>query len=415
MSKEKKMTDNGARKKSGRFKKFVKIVVGVFAALFLIGVFFGDDAEPQQKEEQPAEVDSVAETDGVEEEAGAERSEPETDVKDGGVEPEAPIENAENAGREEAETEKSDQSKKSDEYICTISEYSFQDEKSGKKLTGLYEKALEADRDEFICVTEEEKVHMFKNTETSYKKSLDTDSAPFRYYGEVNGDGEPDGVGMLVRNWDELYRDASDMPGWTKVAMQEEDYYAQDKKEIYVEIVYLGAFKDGFKEGYGIDFGSEGLYGIPIVASEGTFRHGRMDGSARNYVGLAGDTHDDAFDEMVMEAFLVEYSETVDNGLKFPAVVKSNLYFEGNYKDGERDGEGKEYYPWENENNKPCLKYEGNFKNGAYSGKGILYFEDGTLWYEGEFRNGKYDGKGILYDEQGNVLHEGKFKDGEVE
>ena len=37
MSKEKKMTDNGARKKSGRFKKFVKIVVGVFAALFLIG------------------------------------------------------------------------------------------------------------------------------------------------------------------------------------------------------------------------------------------------------------------------------------------------------------------------------------------------------------------------------------------
>ena len=140
-----------------------------------------------------------------------------------------------------------------------------------------------------------------------------------------------------------------------------------------------------------------------------------MDGSARNYVGLAGDTHDDAFDEMVMEAFLVEYSETVDNGLKFPAVVKSNLYFEGNYKDGKRDGEGKEYYPWENENNKPCLKYEGNFKNGAYSGKGILYFEDGTLWYEGEFRNGKYDGKGILYDEQGNVLHEGKFKDGEVE
>jgi len=158
----------------------------------------------------------------------------------------------------------------------------------------------------------------------------------------------------------------------------------------------------------------EGLYDIPVIDYEGEFAHGREDGNGISYIGLAGGAYDEKFNNMLAEKYIVEYSEDADNGLMFPAVAESNLYYEGMYKEGERDGKGKEYYWGEGENSSSCLKYEGGFKNSNYSGTGTLYFEDGSVWYKGEFKNGKYDGTGILYDEQGKVLHDGKFKDGEA-
>ena len=43
------------------------------------------------------------------------------------------------------------------------------------------------------------------------------------------------------------------------------------------------------------------------------------------------------------------------------------LEFEGEYKKGERNGKGKEYY------NDSKLKFEGEYKNGKRNGKGKEY------------------------------------------
>lgn len=411
MSKEKKMSDGETMKKTGRLKKIAIIVVGILVIFFLIGVFSEDDTQPQQTE-KTSEAGEVVADERYSDKAALENGEDtQTDVSEEKTDDDEDAESRNENGIDQNNS----QPNEIDEYIYSISEYTFQDEKNGKKIAELYGNALDADRDEFIYVIEEEKVHLLSNSETCYKKSLDTDHARFRYYGDVNKDGEPDGMGMLTRNWEELNRNIDDIQRWTRMFMDGEEYYEQEKENVCVEIVYIGGFKDGFKEGYGIDFGAAGIYDFPIIDYEGEFEHGRKDGNGTDYLGLAGGSYDETYNDMMMEAYFVEYSETAGNGLWFPAVVKSNLYFEGTYKEGERDGEGKEYYILKNENSEPCLHYEGGFKNSHYSGNGTLYFEDGTVWYKGEFKNGRYDGKGILYDEQGKIQHEGKFKDGEIE
>ena len=60
----------------------------------------------------------------------------------------------------------------------------------------------------------------------------------------------------------------------------------------------------------------------------------------------------------------------------------SNLEFECEYLNGQRNGKGKEYY-----DNK--LRFEGEYLNGQRNGKGIEYGFGGDIVYEGEYSNGK--------------------------
>ena len=53
------------------------------------------------------------------------------------------------------------------------------------------------------------------------------------------------------------------------------------------------------------------------------------------------------------------------------------IYFEGEYKDGIRNGNGKTFY----DNGK--IKYEAEFLNGKINGKGKKYYNNGILKYEG--------------------------------
>ena len=57
--------------------------------------------------------------------------------------------------------------------------------------------------------------------------------------------------------------------------------------------------------------------------------------------------------------------------------------YEGDYYNGEKSGNGKEY----NAYGEPV--YEGEFFNGKRNGKGIKYYMDESLKFEGEFRYGK--------------------------
>ena len=81
------------------------------------------------------------------------------------------------------------------------------------------------------------------------------------------------------------------------------------------------------------------------------------------------------------------------------------LYFEGEYLNGEKNGEGKEY-------KYDGLKYKGEYLNGEKSGKGKEYYDKEKLQYEGEFLNGKRNGKGKEYSYDGEFIFEGEYIDG---
>ena len=125
------------------------------------------------------------------------------------------------------------------------------------------------------------------------------------------------------------------------------------------------------------------------------------------------------------KGFIKEYNENED------------LICECEYKNGLKNGRGKEYYYDEDEIK---LIYEGEYLNGLKNGKGKeyindkiqfegefynnhrlkgKYYMDGKLEYEGVFLFGKkWDGKG--YDEKGNIIYElhngtGKVKEFDTE
>ena len=103
------------------------------------------------------------------------------------------------------------------------------------------------------------------------------------------------------------------------------------------------------------------------------------------------------------------------------------LIFEGKYKNGKRNGKGKEYYP------DGKTKFEGEYLNGKIkygkkydingkvilkidrNGKGKEYYNNGVIRFLGTYLNGKrWNGKGYNY--YGNEIYElrsgcGKIKD----
>ena len=67
----------------------------------------------------------------------------------------------------------------------------------------------------------------------------------------------------------------------------------------------------------------------------------------------------------------------------------------GEYRDGERTGQGTFYYT-------DGSKYEGEFKDGKEHGQGTYISHDGRK-YEGEFKDGKI-WNGTVYDKYGNII-----------
>lgn len=78
------------------------------------------------------------------------------------------------------------------------------------------------------------------------------------------------------------------------------------------------------------------------------------------------------------------------------------LTYEGQLRDGERTGTGKEYRDG-------VLIYEGQFDSGYYNGYGRSY-ADGTITYDGQYEKGKRSGSGVAYAD-GRTLYDGQFLD----
>ena len=82
-----------------------------------------------------------------------------------------------------------------------------------------------------------------------------------------------------------------------------------------------------------------------------------------------------------------------------------NGEFEGEFENGFRSGYGK--YTWLNENE----YYEGFWFNDKQNGYGKL-FKKSKIFYEGNFKNGVFQGQGKQYNEK--EILEGEFEEGKL-
>ena len=82
------------------------------------------------------------------------------------------------------------------------------------------------------------------------------------------------------------------------------------------------------------------------------------------------------------------------------------LIYDGEYKNGKRNGKGKEY------NDTGDLMYEGDYINNEQNGEGKLYSPFGLLEYEGEFKDGLRHGKGTEFHFN-KVIYDGEYQFGE--
>ena len=55
------------------------------------------------------------------------------------------------------------------------------------------------------------------------------------------------------------------------------------------------------------------------------------------------------------------------------------------------------------------LEYEGEYKNGKRNGYGKDYYGDNIIFFEGEYKDGKRNGYGKEYDRYSNLIFEGEF------
>ena len=87
-------------------------------------------------------------------------------------------------------------------------------------------------------------------------------------------------------------------------------------------------------------------------------------------------------------------------------VLKIKLIYEGEYKNGKRNGKGKEYQILNNQN---TLIFEGEYGK-KWNGKGA--FQIGEELFEGEYLNGERNGKGKEYYDNGKLLFDGEYLNG---
>ena len=94
-------------------------------------------------------------------------------------------------------------------------------------------------------------------------------------------------------------------------------------------------------------------------------------------------------------------------------IFPSGDKYEGEWRDGKRNGQGTFYSLADNQNKGD--KYEGNYKDGLRHGQGTYIFANGSK-FVGEWIDGKYNGQGTFYylanDQYKGDKYEGNYKDG---
>jgi len=126
------------------------------------------------------------------------------------------------------------------------------------------------------------------------------------------------------------------------------------------------------------------------------YKNGKKEGRGKEYY-LNGKFKSDAF-----------FIDGLLQGKSIGYYENGNLEYEENYKDGKLDGLVKNYY----ENGQ--LKTELNYKNGQLDGLARAYHENGQLHIEENYKDGKLEGESTNYDENGNLTSKAIYKDDEM-
>ena len=126
------------------------------------------------------------------------------------------------------------------------------------------------------------------------------------------------------------------------------------------------------------------------------YKNGKKEGRGKEYY-LNGKFKSDAF-----------FIDGLLQGKSIGYYENGNLEYEENYKDGKLDGLVKNYY----ENGQ--LKAELNYKNGQLDGLARAYHENGQLHIEENYKDGKLEGESTSYDENGNLISKAIYKDDEM-
>ena len=187
-------------------------------------------------------------------------------------------------------------------------------------------------------------------------------------------------------------------------------YELENGKGYIKDYDYFGylIFEGEYPNGKGKEY-----YDDKKLKFEGEYINGiRLNGVALDkYNNISGELNEgkgylkeyDYFGNLFFEG---EYLYGKRNG-KGKEYCKNVLIFEGEYKDGKRNGYGKEYMNPENK-----ILFEGEYLYGRRK-KGKEYDINGKLEFEGEYLfDKKYNGKG--FDENGNIIYELNNGNGKV-
>ena len=137
--------------------------------------------------------------------------------------------------------------------------------------------------------------------------------------------------------------------------------------EVNKKNTYIGQFNGEIKEGRGILIKKNKI----IV---GEYKNDKLNG--------VGYTYNKDFE--IKNIYNYADDEKIGNGTVFYDKGK----YEGNIKDGNKEGKGIFYY-------KNGNKYDGEWKDNKKNGKGIMYYSNGNK-YEGDWVNNDREGKGTL-------------------
>ena len=151
-------------------------------------------------------------------------------------------------------------------------------------------------------------------------------------------------------------------------------------------LIYEGEYKNGERNGYGIEFNDD-----DELIYEGEYLNGKRNGKGKEYY----------YDNEI------KYEGEYKNGKKWNGIEYD--YYNKDIKYEIKDGKGYiKKYEELNDKYGPnyYLIFEGEIKNGSKNGKGKEYYSDGTIKFEGEYLNGKkWNGKEHDYKNE-NIIYE---------
>lgn len=252
------------------------------------------------------------------------------------------------------------------------------------------------------------------------------------YIGQMQNN-KPDGIGALVKP---INLSIGENDAGEPIADIYEYSSWSDEEDTYLARIYIGNFKEGRADGYGIEFSTPGdddyyVSGINLkdykkeqyqdaifeMANprryEGGFKEGNYSGKGNEYAYMETylyETDGESNDEETFDD--EEYSELFgEEGQKVQEMLsgenKDILILSGIYEEGELNGKAKVY-------ELGYLSYDGEMNRGEENGIGVEYFPcSEQIKYEGEWAYGKYNGTGTLYNEDGSVSYSGKWAHGD--